>query len=596
MLRVPLTILLLIFFVAPVIGCTTFVVTPGASENGEMYVGHTNDGLGECVLGHNLSEDKTRVVYIPPSDHPYGSKRPVLYDPNAGSENPGGEEILGYIPEVTHTYGYFTSAYGIMNEYQLMAGECTDHAKIAPDAEAGERIFYSSELSNVVLERARTAREAVELAGSLIDTYGYYGNGETLIFADPSEAWVIEMCGGNLSETESLWVAEKVPDGTVFAASNIFRIREIEPDNPDILYSKNLFEVAEKNGWWSAQNKTLDWLSTVSNGEYSHPYYSLSRIWSIYNRISPSQNFSPYVEDSFSREYPFSVSPDHPLNETEIFSIFRDHYEGTVFDLTTGIAAGPYGDPYRIRGKFDSHTDFKDGEIRPGAWPRPISAYYCAYSYVTESRRELPYPVGGLCWFGFAQPSETCYTPLYAGTNTLPYSFENGNRSRFNRESAWWSFNFVTNWARIQYSYIFPEIKEEQQKHENLFLSRQAVIEEEALEILNREGEDACREYLTSYTVDTAEDLVSSWWNLSDSLVVSYTNGGIFDPVSKSTTYPGYPDWWYQDAGYQYGPRIYDVEDFDSIPDLVYVNETVYTTPGSEYEYILKHQTAENCS
>lgn len=178
MLRGILTVLLLILFVAPVIGCTTFVVTPGASENGEMYVGHTNDGLGECVLGHNLSEDKTRVVYIPPSDPPYGSKRPVLYDPNAGSENPGGEEILGYIPEVTHTYGYFTSAYGIMNEYQLMAGECTDHAKIAPGAQAGERMFYSSELSNVILERARTSREAVELAGNLIDTYGYYGDGD----------------------------------------------------------------------------------------------------------------------------------------------------------------------------------------------------------------------------------------------------------------------------------------------------------------------------------------------------------------------------------------------------------------------------------
>ena len=92
MFKEPLIVLLFLLLVTPAIGCTTFVVTPGASENGEMYVGHTNDGLGECVLGHNLSEDKTRVVYIPPSDHPYGSERPVLYDPNAGTDNPGGEE------------------------------------------------------------------------------------------------------------------------------------------------------------------------------------------------------------------------------------------------------------------------------------------------------------------------------------------------------------------------------------------------------------------------------------------------------------------------------------------------------------------------
>jgi dipeptidase len=38
------------------------------------------------------------------------------------------------------------------------------------------------------------------------------------------------------------------------------------------------------------------------------------------------------------------------LNSYVISTFQRDHYEGTQFDLTKGLQAGPYGDPNR----FDS--------------------------------------------------------------------------------------------------------------------------------------------------------------------------------------------------------------------------------------------------
>lgn len=309
-------------------GCTTFIITPGASENGSMYVGHTNDGYGRGVLGHNLTEDDIKVVYVPAANHSNGSERAVLFDPNSGSDEPThsaetDHPDVVFIPEVNHTHGYLTASYGIMNEHQLMCSECTDYAKVQPNFEPEKRIFYSSELSNIALERCTGAREAVELVGSLIEDYGYYGTGETLLFADPLEAWVIEMCGYDLnasgraydpnSSGGGLWAAKKVEDGEVFVASNTFRIRNIDSKDPEMLCSENLFLVAQDKGWWSPEDGTLDWLKTVSTGEYSHPYYSLARVWSIYNRIAPSKNFSPYVEDTWSRDYPFSVKPDEKL-------------------------------------------------------------------------------------------------------------------------------------------------------------------------------------------------------------------------------------------------------------------------------------------
>lgn len=100
-----------------------------------------------------------------------------------------------YIPEVKHTYAYLDSDYAIMNEKGLMLGECTNNGAsceyLAPVK--GKNLFYASELGRVALERCATAREAVELMGSLVDEYGFWGTGETLLVADKNEGWVLEI-------------------------------------------------------------------------------------------------------------------------------------------------------------------------------------------------------------------------------------------------------------------------------------------------------------------------------------------------------------------------------------------------------------------
>ena len=367
--RVFFAVFLIAVLSLPALGCTTFGITKSASSDGSVIVAHSNDGFGPGEVGTEIREDAVVFSYVPAQDFAPGSKRPVLYDPNSGGEFRGsGEEsdnesiVLGYIDQANHTYGYLTGSYGMMNEHQLISGECTDFALVHPDAEPGKRIFYSSELSNIAMERCRTAKDAVALIGSLIDRYGYYGTGETLIFGDPNDIWVIEMCGGTPSGTGGYWVAERVPDGKVFIAANEFRIREIDAsgannanssNNSDLMFSANLFDDAEAMGWYNRSQGKLDWTATFSAGEYSHPYYSLGRVWRIQDRIAPSMNLSPYVEGPFTTAYPVFVVPDRKINLTEAFDLYRDHYEGTVFDLTAPPAGGPFEDPYRNWGPFD---------------------------------------------------------------------------------------------------------------------------------------------------------------------------------------------------------------------------------------------------
>ncbi len=590
-LRILALTFVLIFLCTPVLACTSFIITPGASADGSMYVAHTNDGFGAGVVGHEVVDESARLVYVPPADHPDGAKRAVYYDPNSGSDEPTSVaeaqvKPLAYIPEVKHTYGYFTGSYGIINEHQLMSGEVTDGAKVQPTSDPDKRIFYSSELSNIALERCRTAKDAVTLVGQLIDQYGYYGTGETLLFADPKEAWVIEMCGGTPDGKGGLWVAQKVPDGEIFVTANTFRIRDVKPGNPDQMYSASLFTVAKKNGWWNESDGNLDWLKTVSNGEYSHPYYSLARVWSLYSRIAPSRNFSPYVTDTYSKDYPFSLVPEKKLSTADAFALFRDHYEGTVYDLTTGPAAGPFGNPYRWRGPYDDHNAFAFGEVKPGAWPRAVSEMFCGYSYINQGRSWLPDPIGGIIWFGFAQPAETVYIPFYAGATGVPAEWSQNDRSTFSREYAWWAFNHVTNWATLNYNAMVNDIRARQQAIEQRQFDDQPVVEENARTLYYVEGEDAARAYLTQYSSANALANAHDWWQLSDQLVVKYSNMMVNDFINGTTYLPGYPDAWLQDAGYQYGPRIYPDKELQNVVGLAYVNRTVYTTPGNELNLI----------
>jgi len=585
------SLLLLIFIPGTVSACTIFGITPGATDDGSVYAGHTNDGVGKDW--RNI--DDVTLTYIPPADHKPGDKRPVFFDPNSGSDAAGGKEspdkmtVLGYIDQVPHTYGYYTSSYGMINEKNLMSAECTDYAKFEPDAEVNKRMFYSSELSNVALGRCTNARDAVLLVGDLIDSYGYYGTGETLIFADSEEVWVIEMCGNPEGDTGGLWVAKKVPNGEIFVAGNEFRIREVETGTSDMYYSENLFEVAEKAGWWSPADGKLDWLSTVSYGEYSHPYYSLMRVWRLTDKLAPSLNLSPYVENSYTKAYPFSFKPDNKVNFETALNMFRDHYEGTEFDLRDGKAAGPFENPYRYLGPMDAHTNFQNEsylDVRAGANVRPISAIFCAYSYVAQVRPGLLDETAGVLWFGPAVAYETVYTPIYANSGAVSDRYSKGSRLKYNYDTAYWTFDLLTNWAMLKYDAMIVDIQKEQKSLEEGSYDMLQRTDAKVAAFLSEGDYDGAKAVMTNFTVERGEEIIDDWKALTATLIVKYSNGIVTDPVTEAVSEDGYPDWWYDDTDYQYGPRVYQLDELRETPGLNYTGKIVPVPKDASFEEI----------
>ena len=552
----------------PAFACTTMIAGKDATTDGSVIVAHSDDDVSDtrviyvpardwnlkdkeeavrkvyyddCSLGHEMYFDKKNEITYNSTElrRFIGKSRGPGYDTKDYKES----IPLGSIPQVSHTYAYFDSSYGIMNEHQLTIGECTCGAKVHPLPEPNKRIFYSAELSRVALERCTKAVDAIKLMGQLIKEYGYYGTGETLLVGDTEEAWVMEMCGYDMNGTNGIWVAKRVPDNGFFVAANEFRIREI--NSGVIMHSDNLEEVCSKLGWWEPKDGPLDWLKTVSYGEYSNPYYSLRRVWRALTKAKPSSNLSPWVKNGYTKEYPFSVVPDNKLSVAAIADIYRDHYEGTEFDMTSGKAAGPWGDPTRYENNPDKGDAFKLQVNCPkGAWERPISIYRCGMYWINQARKNMPEGVGGISWIGLDRPSANCLLPFFVGIKNLPASMQTMKLTAFDRNSAWWAFNAVANYANLKYSYMIEDI-----------ITCQQTLENEAYDEVYKN--EFNKNNITEYCEKNTKKVLDSWWNLFEALIVKYNNGCITteEAIMQKVDYP---DWWLEEVGYYNGPISYE--------------------------------------
>ncbi|RWU07294.1 dipeptidase [Pseudodesulfovibrio sp. S3] len=560
----------------PALACTTMIVTPGASADGSMMVTHSDDDeLGDqrIIYVPAKKQEGKRKVYSDLMRYPR-----IVTDDRGPAYNTPGYPPTPYLAEISYeeiwkllgrrqetSFAYFDGNYGIMNEKNLMMGECTNGANYEPDpnseAKNGQpqRIIYSSELSRIALENCVTAREAVKLMGAIVDKYGYFSTGETLLVGDENEAWVFEMCALPDAKYHSAWVAQRVPDGEYFVAANTFRIRDIVKDDPDnFQYSKNLIPGLKKLGWWDEKKQgTVDWLRAVSPGEYNHPYYSLRRVWRAMSRVNPDLGLSPWVKDTYARDYPFSIPPKNKLTVQGVFSLYRDHYEGTQFDLTKGVAAGPYGDPHRFVGPYDGNQNNVDTEKKFfGAWERAISVFYQGYTFVCQTRPNAPEMTKGAVWFGPDVSYTTVFTPFFSKMSQLPEAYQTGSPQKFDPASAWWNFNLLANWSRLNFQRMTSvDIRPAQQRLEAKALNGFLMMDK----VMEGKSEAEQQKLIDEFSYKTAEMIMGTWRELTFTLLAKYSDGYINLP-DKDAIAIGYPATWLDETQYRNGPTTYDMK------------------------------------
>ena len=219
---------LFVFFGLLTYACTDILVGKKASADGSVITSHTVDGRYD-----------SRIIIVPAADHEAGIMAPVYENIVYADHVPLVK--LGEIPQISHTYKYFSGAYPYANEHQLIIGETT-LGGASETAHSEDTIMTIEQLEVFALQRTKTAREAIQLMGDLAVEYGYRSScylGECLTVTDPNEAWVFEVFGvGPLWTPESgkpgaVWCAQRVPDDHISCVPNMSRISKIDPGDTE---------------------------------------------------------------------------------------------------------------------------------------------------------------------------------------------------------------------------------------------------------------------------------------------------------------------------------------------------------------------------
>jgi dipeptidase len=522
------------FMASAALACTPIGAGRNATVDGSVITSHTCDGWYD-----------NRIQIIPGQTFEDGATTPVYQDVCHGTQPTRPLKKVLDIPQVEKTYTYFHIGYPFMNEHQLVFGEDTWSGR--DELYAKDGAFWIETLEIFGLQRAKTAREAIKVMGELAEEYGYGDGGETLIIADTKELWVFDICGpGMLWNKDSgkpgaIWAARRVPDEHVVVCSNRSRIGVIDfEDKDNFMYSSNVTDLAKEMGWWKP-GTPFNFSEAYNPNPYGSDHYQSIREWRAFSLLAPSKNFELTSQKS---HYPFSVKPDKKVAVKDIMAIFRDHLEGTDYDLTKGMAAGPFGNPHR----WPTPKDVRPEGKKDKDWPRAISMFRCSYSFVSQSREWLPDPVGGVLWFGQDAPDTTIYVPLYCGVTKVPAGWSEGKRHEFDPNSAWWAFNFVNNWAQLRWDSMIKDVNAEQQKWEKEFFMQQNSVEKEAVDLYKKDPKKAVA-YLTDYTYGNMEKVQNAMWGLAWKLVGKYQDGYIMTPEGKQQSV-GYPTWWLEAVGF----------------------------------------------
>jgi dipeptidase len=512
--------LLLVLPASAAFPCTSILVSRGASADGSVMVTYVADS-------HELYGD---LALTPAGLHAPGAVRDI-YEWDTG-------KYLGKIPQVPQTYAVL----GNMNEHQLVISETTFDGREELKSDVGV-LDYGS-LMALGLERARTAREAIGVMTSLAQEYGYISTGELFSLGDTKEAWLLAMMGKGPGVKGAVWVALRVPDGYLTAHANYSRIGKFPLKDPkNCLYSQDVIEFARSKGFFKGTDADFSFSDAYMPLDWATARYCEARVWQIFRRAAPSS--TPQVDFLHARSaadvaLPLWVKPDRPLTQRDVMELMRDHFEGTPMDLSKGVGAGPYQWPYRWR-----PMEWKVGE-ETYLHERATSTQQTAFSFVSQSRDSLPDPIGGVLWFGVDDTFSTVYVPMYCGLREVPHNFARGTGGfrQFSWDSAFWVFNWVSNFAYTRYSDIIPIVRQVQGELEGSFLARQGELEASAVKVHAQSPEDA-RALLTRYSGEAAARTHQRWSLLGQELLMKFLDGNLRDN-NGAVTHPAYDEGWYR--------------------------------------------------
>lgn len=562
--------------------CTNFLFTKGATKDGSTMITYAADS-------HVLYGE---LYYRKAANYPAGTMFKVV-DWDTGRP-------LVEIAQVSHTY----SVVGNINECQLAIGETTYGGREECWKTPVMGIDYGS-LIYITLQRAANAREAIKTIAELVDTYGYYSEGESFSICDPNEVWILEIIGKRAEydtidgkpvlkpaykgyKDGAVWVARRIPDGYVSGHANQARITTF-PQEPakwkktkgkglhpaisskhmdyifepevECVYSHDVIAFARMRGWFNGKNEEFSFCDTYAPLTFSGIRACDARVYAMFNRINGNmKKYERYaLGDASAERMPLWIKPDQKVDVQDVMNLMRDHYEGTAMDMTQDVGAGPFACPYRWR-PMGFEVDGKRY-----VHERATSTQQTGFSFVAQCRSWLPNKVGGIIWFGVDDTYSTVYCPMYCGITEIPECFREGNGSmvQYSPTSAFWLFNRVTNFVYSRYKDMIVDLQKVQNNLETGFIADVRKNDDR----FSKAGEGELTSLLNDFSNRQARKMMTEWNKLDQYLLVKYIDGNVkkekdgrFETTEfggcASPNQPEYPKWFYRQIVNDHGDVI----------------------------------------
>ena len=488
-------LLAVVVALTPALACTNFIITKGASTDGSVMVSYSADShqLYGCLYKHNATKYKAGAML-------------AVNEWDTG-------KYLGDIPQVAQTYSTLSN----MNEHGLIITETTyggRHELYNP-----EGIIDYGSLIYITLQRAKTAREAIDTIVTLANTYGYASEGESFSIGDKNEAWIMELIGKGPGKKGIVWVARRVPDGYISGHANQARITTFPLNDPEnTLYAEDVISLAREKGYFNGKDEEFSFADAYAPLDFSAMRGCDARIWSFFRMFA--EGMDKYLDYAMghnpANRLPLWVKPTHKLSPKQVFDAMRDHYEGTPLDMTTDIGAGGHALPYRWR-----PMNFEvDGKTYVNE--RAIATQQTGFWMVGQARQDKT----SILWFGTDDAATSPLTPIYVNTTEAPECLREGNGTmlKYSDTSMFWITNRVTQFAYLRYDLIGKKVREFIDEWENKAFD---LVEHIDIALANTPSAKKKAKIATEFSTSTAQSLFDIWVNLDKYLMVKYIDGNV---------------------------------------------------------------------
>jgi dipeptidase len=352
--------------------CFSIAIGTAASSDGSVILAHNEDDRGPYWVN---------VRKISPHTLPRHSPIPgVLGDLIAGAK-----ETQGYIwleiPDTDFADSFWNSA-GVV----IVSNACPSREDKPEISGSG----IGKLLRRYMAAYTRSARQAVLIAGRLVEEYGYDSSGRTYTIADANEAWLLHIVHGKH------WLAQRVPDDQVAVIANCYTIGRIDlADKKNFLGSADIASYAQQRGWYNpARDGEFDFARAYSDPRELQAAYNKLRWWRGVNLLA--EKTVPV-----DGRLPFCFIPEKKIHASDLFRILRDHYENS---------------------EYDPRKEQKD--ISPNSTKtRTICTDSTQYSFVAQLRSWLPAEMANLAWIAFRRPDSNGYSPWYFSLDSVPDAY-----------------------------------------------------------------------------------------------------------------------------------------------------------------------------